>query len=150
MVGTVLWIAILAGAAPDKALSYNEAYEEANKSKKPMLVLVGAEWCPACRTMKQVTLPQLLREGKLAGVSYIVVDVDQMPKLSSQFMEPGIIPQLFLWAPLSDGWSRTSLQGVQSPDEIAKMIRNGLEEQRRDLAAVSEMKSTDSAKTADE
>lgn len=135
MVGTVLWIAVLAGGAPDKPVSYEEAYEAANKSKKPMLVLVGAEWCPACRSLKQTTLPQLLRDGKLAGVSYTVVDVDQMPKLSSQFLRPGIIPQLFLWSPLSDGWSETYLQGVQTPDDIVKMVRAGLEEQRRDQAA---------------
>lgn len=150
MVGTALWIAILAGVAPDKPISYDEAYAAANKSKKPILVLVGAEWCPACRTMKQVTVPQLLREGKLAGISYTVVDVDQMPKLSSQFMEPGVIPQLILWSPLSDGWSRTSLQGVQTPDDIVKMVRTGLEEQRHDLAAANEKKSTDTASTSDE
>src|SRR5687767_292234 len=101
MTGLLLCIAMMAAPADHQPINYDDAYESANKTKKPMLILVSADWCPACRVMKQSTLPQLFREGKLAGVTYTIVDVDQMPRLSSQLMRSNSIPQLILWTPLS-------------------------------------------------
>jgi thioredoxin-like negative regulator of GroEL len=149
MTGLMLWIAIMAGATADQPLNYDDAYESATKSKKPMLILVSADWCPACRVMKQTTLPQLFREGKLVGVCYTIVDIDQMPRLSSQLMRSSTIPQLILWTPVSDGWQRTYLQGGQAPDRIVEMVRNGLDEQRRDFATNDKNRTTTVA-TADE
>jgi thioredoxin-like negative regulator of GroEL len=126
MIGLTLWIAMVATAPADKPLPYDQAYEAANKSKKPMLVLVSAEWCPACREMKNTTLPQLLRDGKLEGVSYTIVDVDEMPRLSSQLMRSTTIPQVVLCTPLSSGWRRMYLQGNQSLEQVVELVRTGL------------------------
>ena len=44
-------------------LSANPAYQaavaNAQAQRRPLLVLVGAEWCPGCRTMKQTVVPSL-------------------------------------------------------------------------------------------
>ena len=39
--------------------SYAEAHKAMMETGRPMVILVGAEWCPACRTMKQDVTPGL-------------------------------------------------------------------------------------------
>lgn len=135
MTALVLWVAMAAAVTAEEPLSYNDAYEAATKTKKPMLILVSAEWCPACRSMKQTTLPELQKSGKLSGVTFTIVDVDASPRLSSQLMRSTTIPQLIFFAPLSDGWKRDYLIGSQAPEQIVEMVRTGLAEQQRNLAA---------------
>lgn len=134
MAGFMMCLALTLAATPDQPVSYQDAYEEANKSKRPMLVLVGADWCPACRVMKYTTLPGLLKDGKLKQVSYSIVDVDEAPQLSSQLMRSSSIPQLVLLVPLTDGWQRYYLNGSHHPDSVVEMIRGGIADQKQDLA----------------
>src|SRR4051812_34171462 len=61
----VLQCALL-GANPG---SYHTALQEAQKQQRPLLVLVGANWCPGCNAMKTRVLPGLARRGALRGVS---------------------------------------------------------------------------------
>ena len=45
------------------AQDYKGAYEQAEKEGKPLVVLVGTDWCPGCQTMKQSVMPQLATRG---------------------------------------------------------------------------------------
>ncbi len=108
-------------AAPSPA-TYNEAYRIATEENRPMLVLVGAEWCPACASMKQSTMPRLARSGKLDGVVFAMVDADRESKLASQLMRGGSIPQLILFWEAEDGWHRTQLTGAQDSSTVEALI----------------------------
>ena len=56
------------------------------KEGKPLLVLVGAEWCPGCRTMKNEMIPELQRGGGLKPVVFATVDTDEKPDLSQRLL----------------------------------------------------------------
>ena len=38
-----------------EVLPYEVAYRKARDERKPLLILVGADWCPACKTLKADT-----------------------------------------------------------------------------------------------
>ena len=108
-------------AAPSPA-TYNEAYRIATEENRPMLVLVGAEWCPACVSMKRSTMPRMAQSGKLDEVVFTIVDTDRESKLASQLMRGSSIPQLILFWEAEDGWHRTQLTGAQDPGTVEALI----------------------------
>ncbi len=62
-----------------KELSYEAAYAKADKENKPLLVLVGADWCAACKTMKSTTLERMKEAGDFKEVVVAFVDKDARP-----------------------------------------------------------------------
>ena len=103
--------------------SYSEAFNQAKSQKQPLLVLVGATWCPACRTMEQQVLPRLNRQGRLSGVSFAKVDTDQQPELARQLMRGSAIPQLIVFSQRPDGtWYREQLTGSTSEASVLSLI----------------------------
>ena len=66
---------VIVGIEP---LPYEKAFEEASKSaSKPLVVLVGADWCSACQTLKQASLPQVIKDGVMKEVAFTVIDADR-------------------------------------------------------------------------
>ncbi len=129
-VSVVLQTAIMAtGAQP-----YSEAYEALVKEGKPMLVLVGADWCPACVTMKNTTLAKMERQGKLSDVSYVQLNSDRHQRLTSQIGSGGMIPQLVLYEKSETGFRRRQLTGAQSEGVIQSMI-SAAAQRRSNLAS---------------
>ncbi|MCU0960393.1 MAG: thioredoxin family protein [Pirellulaceae bacterium] len=122
----IVWTAILSvqlGVVGWGGSEYQEAYAEADRDGKPLLVLVGAEWCPGCRTMKEEMLPQLRREGGLADVVFTTVDTDYKPTLSRRLLRGNSIPQLVMFTRGKRGWRRSQLTGVHAPELIREFIR---------------------------
>lgn len=131
--------------------SYKDARAEAEKSGRPLVVMVGAEWCPACMKMEQDVLPDVKERGILSEVEFATVNYDQQRSLARELTGGGSIPQLVMFRRTSDGWMRSRLVGSQSLDGVKKFIdegvrRNNLEtetavkpqssgEQRAELAA---------------
>lgn len=107
--------------------TYADAYREASESGKPMLVLIGADWCPGCQVMKNSTLPQMARQGGLRDVTLVVLNYDQQTKLCRQMMRGNSIPQLVMYYKHESGWRRKALNGSQQPFAIASMIKSGVE-----------------------
>ena len=115
----VLQTAIMAsGAQP-----YSQAYDALVQDGKPMLVLVGADWCPACVTMKNSTLAPMERQGQLNGVSYVQLNSDRHSRLAGQLGSGGMIPQLILYERTKDGYRRRQLTGAQSADTVQAIVR---------------------------
>lgn len=83
-------------AAPDeqKSVSYDDASRawhadrKAGKMPKPMLVIVGAAWCPGCETYKKETVHPMLKSGALSEVQVVFVDKDTYPELAATLMGP--------------------------------------------------------------
>ncbi len=103
--------------------SYSYAYHSLNEEGRPMVVLVGADWCPACVTMKESVIPEAKRGGVFSAVNFAQVNLDKEPDLAKSIMTGGTIPQLILFQKSSDGsWRRDQLTGLQSLTSIAHLI----------------------------
>ena len=77
--------------------SYHTALQDAQAQKRPLLVLVGAAWCPGCQTMKQTVLPAMARRGALKPVTFTTVDYDADAAIAKQLLRSGSIPQLIVF-----------------------------------------------------
>ncbi|MHC2066709.1 thioredoxin family protein [Bremerella sp. T1] len=122
MLGITLAILLQASVAGETTTDYNTAFKAASENGKPMLVLVGTDWCPACVTMKQSIIPRLQRAGRLSGVVYTEVDADAQPRIARRIMSGGGYPQLALYRKTKDGWKRQILIGVQSETTITTLV----------------------------
>lgn len=105
------------------AQSYNEAYRSTADTGRPLVVMVGAEWCPACVEMKQSVMPVVQRNGALKKVAYAYVNTDQQGPLAQKLMRGGSIPQLIVFRKTADGWKRDQLTGAHSASEVETFIR---------------------------
>ena len=116
--GLVFQAALLAsGANP-----YDQAYADATGKGQPLLVLVGADWCPGCRTMKQSVLPSMASNGRLNGVSFSVVNTDSDSALANRLMRGSTIPQLIVFSKTATGWHREQITGATSPQAVEGLI----------------------------
>lgn len=103
--------------------SYEAAYRAAESNGRPIVVLVGADWCPHCQTMKNGVLARMLRSGKLSRVNYAVVNSDRERELAGKLMRGGSIPQLIVFSKKNaTEWSRDQITGAAGEDTVAAMI----------------------------
>ncbi len=122
MVNFTLNILLQAAAVAAGGQDYATAYKETQESGRPLVVLVGAEWCPGCRQMKHSAIPELEKQGGLANVAFAYVNTDEDSRLASQLMQGSSIPQLILYHKTEDGWKRQRLIGARAPSEIQSFI----------------------------
>ncbi len=121
-----LWMAGGSAESAEEAVPYAVARQKLEQTGTPMLVMVTAKWCGACRQMETTVIPQIRRRGLLGRVAYTVVDLDREPKLGRALTDGGPIPQLVLYRKTPRGWLRRRLVGGQSPKSVEKMIRDAL------------------------
>jgi thiol-disulfide isomerase/thioredoxin len=112
---------LMTGASPD----YKQAYNQAQETGQPLVVLVGADWCPGCQTMKNAVIPQLQRQGALSGVSFAMVNTGSDSDLAGRLMRGSSIPQLIMYYKTPNGWQRRQMIGAQSANEVASFISQG-------------------------
>jgi len=126
--------------AGDAQPTYEQAYREAQTNGRPIMVLVGADWCPGCQTMKGGVLARMMRSGKLNRVNYAVVNTDQEREMAHKLMRGGSIPQLIVFSKTGkDTWSRDKITGATSEDSVAALIDKA-------AAATASAESSDTAK----
>ena len=128
---TILQASIIAVGADD----YAAAQRETTDTGRPMVILVGADWCPACQTMKNEVVPQVKRRGLLGRVAYAVVNLDRQKDLGQQLVADGPIPQFIMYRKTRDGWKRRRLVGGQSTETVEAFIKEGLELDKNDKLA---------------
>ena len=102
--------------------SYDQAYKVTNETGRPLVVLVGADWCPGCQTMKGSVIPQLERRGSLKSVAFATVNTDQQQKLAGRLMQGTSIPQLIMFVKTDNGWQRKQIVGARSVSEIEAFL----------------------------
>lgn len=126
MTGLTLAAVLQASILMTGADSYGAAHKVTTKTGRPMIVLVGADWCPACVEMKNKVVPKVKRRGLLRKVAFAVVNLDRQRKLGRQLTGGGPIPQLVMYRKTSNGWRRRRLVGGQSVKNVSKFIEEGI------------------------
>jgi thioredoxin-like negative regulator of GroEL len=115
-------IILQAAALSAGTYDYATAFKQSEESGRPLVVLVGADWCPGCRQMKYTTIPELEKKGGLRNVSFAIVNTDRESALAGRLMRGGSIPQLVMYHKTEDGWKREQLTGAQSTRRIESFL----------------------------
>ncbi|MEM9588304.1 MAG: thioredoxin family protein [Planctomycetota bacterium] len=108
--------------------NYTLAYKKSVEEEKPLMVVVGAEWCPACKVLKNTTIKSMEQNGELNDVNVAVVDRDAQPELAKQLMSgEKMIPQIILYSKSDSGrWTRRRLTGYQPAQPVRTLIRRAV------------------------
>lgn len=122
------------------ANTYADAHRQHVDTGRPMVLLVGAEWCPACVQMKNNIMPRVARRGGLEKVAYAQVNTDRDGRVAKAVMNGGTIPQLIMFRKTPTGWKRHMLVGAHSPEKIEAFIQRGLDLDKADALAASKAK----------
>ena len=132
MTGLAATVLLQAALLTTGAQPYEEAFKDHEESGKPLLVLVGADWCPACVTMKTGVLSRMERSGKLKRVAFSVLNTDRDSKLAKGVMRGGTIPQLIMFTRNADGeWNREQLTGAQSEQAVETLVAEAVTRQSK-------------------
>ncbi len=126
MTGITLSLALQAAMLTSGADGYADAYRATESNGQPLVVLVGTDWCPGCRTMKQGVIPRLLGRGKMRNVNFAQVNSDDDWKLASQLLEGDTIPQLIVFTPTEKGWKREQVTGAKAEHEVEAIIERAV------------------------
>ncbi len=119
----LLQISLLAAGAD----SYAEAHRKASETGQPIVVIVGADWCPACQVMKDRVLPEVRRHGLLSSVAFATVNLDREQELGRELVGGGRIPQLLMYRQTAAGWRLRRLVGGHSVETVEAFISRGIE-----------------------
>lgn len=103
---------------------YDVAYAQAQENGKPLVVLVGAEWCPGCVKMKNQVIPVMKSNGSLEKVQFAQVNTDNDPELAEQLMRGQSIPQLIMYTKTDTGWKRSQMTGPKTVSEVETFIQS--------------------------
>jgi thioredoxin-like negative regulator of GroEL len=131
MTGLAFCVLLQAAVVGIEGQPYAQAYKAAQGNDQPLVVLVGAEWCPGCRTMKNATLPSLARRGGLRDVQFSTIDTDADPALAQRLMRGQSIPQLIIFSRGENGWQRSHLVGARSEAEVQALISQAVANQAK-------------------
>jgi len=104
------------------AETYADAHRKTAATGQPMVVMVGADWCPACQAMEQNIIPQVRQQGIFRRVTFAIVNVDRERELATQLTSGGPIPQLIVFHQTAAGWRRRVLIGGQSVETVESFI----------------------------
>ncbi len=132
----ILQLALATGASNPPANTYADAYKDTIENGKPLVILVGAEWCPACRSMKTSVMPTVASHGGLSNVAFACVNTDEQSGLAGKLLEGNMIPQLVKYEKTADGWKLTRLVGGQSISTVEDFV--GANKPQQPIAAGSQ------------
>ncbi len=101
---------------------FDRALKQSVSTGRPLVVLIGADWCPSCQVMKNSTMPQVAKEGGLDNVVFTYVDADHQRRLVNRLSRVRSIPQLIRFDHTPSGWQGRLLVGAQSPKDVYKFV----------------------------
>ena len=107
--------------------TYAEAYQDAQQTGRPLVVLVGADWCPHCVRLKNDIIPVVRKRGEMDHVVFVALDADDQPKTARKIMTGRSLPQLVMYRKSGSEWQRYQLTGAPSADKIASFLQQGAE-----------------------
>jgi thioredoxin-like negative regulator of GroEL len=111
----------------EKNESYTEAHRMTAKTGKPLVVMVGADWCAPCQMMRRTILPRVREHGLFRKVAFAHVNVDREKNLAAEITGGGkSVPQLVMFHKTKNGWVRQKMVGSHTVEEVEKFINDGL------------------------
>lgn len=125
MSSLTLAVALQVSLIAHSGTSYSAARQVHLETGRPLVVLVGADWCPGCQKMKRQVLPQI-DEALLGQVALTIVDTDEQSKLARKLMRGSSIPQLIVYRMTPDGPRRKALVGAQSVQRVEAFLRDAI------------------------
>lgn len=102
--------------------TYDWAHQQVTKTGQPMVILVGAKWCPACVEMKENVVPVIKRRGIFRKVVFAYVDLDQEKRLGRELTNQGPIPQMITFRRTDKGWVQSKIIGGRSAKAVEAFI----------------------------
>ncbi len=117
-----LLMSVVGQGAGDAELSYEAAFQQADRENKPLLVMVGAPWCAACQVMKRETLATMKRDGELKDVVCTFVNRDERPELAEKLLRGQTLPQIIVYKKSAGQWKRFSVVGMQSVSRMRELL----------------------------
>lgn len=131
-------LAFIAADTESDPETYAVAYRAIAESGRPMVVMVGADWCPPCRAMKGQVLPELRKRRWFRKIAFARVNAESEAGLAKRLTGGGPVPQLVMFRKTENGWVRRKLIGRQSVETVERFIEQGIalnEADKRRLAA---------------
>src|SRR3972149_9289883 len=120
--------AVLLVSAPDAAdETYTEAHRLTTETGRPLVVMVGTDWCGPCQAMKRNILPRLRERGLFKRVAFAQVNADRENELAKELTGGGPVPQLVMYRRTNNGWLRRKLIGGQNLETIEQFINEGID-----------------------
>ena len=113
MTGVALSVVLQASLSISATPTLAEAVKISEASGKPILVMVGADWCRYCKVVEQTAMPQITKSGLLEKVVYVYLDYDKDRKLVTPLLEGDVIPELIVLRKSGDRWTRDNLGGME-------------------------------------
>jgi thiol:disulfide interchange protein len=110
--------------------TYAETRKNCSETGTPMVVLVGADWCPACKVMKDQVLPQIRQQGVLRRAAFALVNFDRDRELASQLTAGGPIPQLLVFRQDGTAWRVRKLIGGYDAKTVENFIAQGIDPEK--------------------
>ena len=141
LLAAVVQTAVLATgveATPVSTETYTKAREIVTETGKPLVVMVGADWCSPCQTMKKTILPRVREGGLLRKVAFALVNADREKELATKLTGGGPIPQLVMYRKTDHGWMRRKLVGGQSVESVEEFISEGLTQDETEKKSTGE------------
>ena len=98
------------------AVEYRQARQQAIQARKPLVVLLGAEWCPAC---KEAWVPAQ-RIGRIGIYTYL--DVDKSPEIARQ-VGTDTVPKVVIYYPIGEKWTVRTIVGLAEIVKHAAIVK---------------------------
>ncbi len=125
--------------------TYNAAFAEAQKTQRPLVVVVTATWCPPCRVLKEKVLNPLEAKRGFDNVILAYVDMDKEPEIAQRLVGNQGIPQVIVFEKTQqDKWVKRHLTGFQELATVQEFIKpqQGREISGKDLLRLADNHNT--------
>ena len=125
MAGIILAVLIQVSVLPSQSSTFQQAYRQSMHTGRPLVVLLGADWCHGCRVMSTKILPTIAKAGGLANVEFVYINIDHQRRLVEKLTRSKAIPQLICFRKTPAGWERRCLTGAHGVKEVNRFINIG-------------------------
>lgn len=121
-----LSLALLSASAEQKvwAENYEAARKEAVNQRKPLVVCIGAKWCPACPAAKRACAA--IMKKRYAGKAVLVyLDYDAERELANRIRAYDVVPEIVIFSHV-DGPAHVTDAAAQSEKVISWFVESAI------------------------
>ena len=100
---------------------------------KPVLIMLGAEWCTSCRSMKNNVLKEPMVQELLQNYNFVYIDVDsgEAAMVVAKLREQGLYAGIPFFAVMQqDGKVTSNLMGVRTSEDFCKFLMDSLKKKQ--------------------